>query len=31
MTQPTETDTIWVTQEAYDRLQQELQHLKGDV
>jgi len=31
MTQPTETDTIWVTQEAYARLQQELEHLKGDV
>lgn len=31
MTQPTETDTIWVTQEAYDRLQQELEHLKGEV
>ena len=31
MTQPLETDTIWVTQEAYDRLQQELAHLKGDV
>ncbi|MCD9196929.1 transcription elongation factor GreA [Aeromicrobium wangtongii] len=31
MTQPTETDTIWVTQEAYDRLQKELEHLKGDV
>ncbi|MEV7395583.1 transcription elongation factor GreA [Aeromicrobium sp. NPDC092404] len=31
MTQPTETDTIWVTREAYDRLQQELEHLKGDV
>jgi transcription elongation factor GreA len=31
MTQPTETDTIWVTQEAFDRLQQELAHLKGDV
>ncbi|MRJ76557.1 transcription elongation factor GreA [Aeromicrobium sp. SMF47] len=31
MTQPTETDTIWVTQEAYERLQQELAHLKGDV
>jgi len=31
MTQPTETDTIWVTQEAYDRLKQELAHLKGDV
>ncbi len=31
MTQPTETETIWVTQEAFDRLQQELEHLKGDV
>ena len=31
MTQPTETDTIWVTQEAYDRLQEELDHLRGDV
>lgn len=31
MTQPTETETIWVTQEAFDRLQQELAHLKGDV
>lgn len=31
MTQPVETDTIWVTQEAYDRLQQELDHLRGDV
>lgn len=31
MTQPTDTETIWVTQEAYDRLQQELAHLKGDV
>jgi transcription elongation factor GreA len=31
MTQPTETDTIWVTQEAYDRLQAELEHLKVDV
>lgn len=29
MTQPTET--IWVTQEAYDRLAEELDHLKGDV
>lgn len=29
MTQPTET--IWVTQEAYDRLAQELEHLKTDV
>ncbi|MFI5427423.1 transcription elongation factor GreA [Aeromicrobium sp. UC242_57] len=31
MTQPTQSDTIWVTQEAFDRLQQELAHLKGDV
>src|SRR6187200_2918103 len=31
MTQPTDTDTIWVTREAYARLQQELEHLKGDV
>jgi transcription elongation factor GreA len=31
MTQPAGTETIWVTQEAYDRLQQELEHLKGDV
>ena len=29
MTQPTET--IWVTQEAYDRLQAELKHLKDVV
>ena len=31
MTQHTDTETIWVTQEAFDRLQQELEHLKGDV
>ncbi|MGA8987286.1 transcription elongation factor GreA [Aeromicrobium sp.] len=31
MTQPTQTDTIWVTQPAYDRLQEELDHLRGDV
>ena len=31
MTQPTDTETIWVTQEAYDRLSAELDHLKGDV
>ena len=31
MTQPTDTGTIWVTQEAYDRLQDELAHLKGEV
>jgi transcription elongation factor GreA len=29
--QPTESETIWVTQEAYDRLQAELEHLKGEV
>ena len=31
MTQPAETETIWVTQEAYDRLKQELEHLAGEV
>jgi transcription elongation factor GreA len=31
MTQPIESETIWVTQEAYDRLVAELEHLKGDV
>ena len=31
MTQPVEQTTIWVTQEAFDRLQQELDHLRGDV
>ena len=31
MTQPIDTDTIWVTQEAYDRLKQELEHLAGEV
>ncbi len=31
MTQPTESSTLWVTQEAYERLQAELEHLKGDV
>lgn len=31
MTQHTDTETIWVTQEAYDRLKQELAHLKNDV
>src|SRR5690349_13736754 len=25
------TETIWVTQEAYDRLTEELEHLRGDV
>ncbi|MBM9465097.1 transcription elongation factor GreA [Aeromicrobium sp. YIM 150415] len=28
---PTESDTIWVTQEAYDRLSAELDHLKNEV
>ncbi|RLV55725.1 transcription elongation factor GreA [Aeromicrobium phragmitis] len=27
----TGSDTIWVTQEAYDRLAAELEHLKGEV
>lgn len=31
MVQPTEQGTIWVTQEAYDRLQEELNHLRGEV
>ena len=31
MTQPIETETIWVTQEAFDRLKQELEHLSGEV
>jgi transcription elongation factor GreA len=31
MTQDTAPDTIWVTQEAYTRLQAELDHLRGDV
>jgi len=31
MTQPEEPKTIWVTQEALDRLQEELNHLRGDV
>lgn len=29
MTQPTAESVIWLTQEAYDRLGQELEHLKG--
>ncbi len=29
MTQPTTENVIWLTQEAYDRLQAELEHLKG--
>ena len=31
MAQPTEQSTIWVTQEAFDRLQEELDHLRGEV
>ena len=29
MTQPTTENVIWLTQEAYDRLQAELENLKG--
>jgi len=31
MTQPTGTETLWVTQESLDRLREELEHLKGEV
>lgn len=31
MNQPAGTETIWVTQEAYDKLQAELDHLKTEV
>ncbi len=31
MTQPSDAETLWVTQEAFERLQAELEHLKGDV
>ncbi len=31
MTQPTEENVIWLTQEAYDRLRVELEHLSGPV
>ncbi len=31
MTQPIESNTLWVTQDAYERLQAELAHLKGEV
>ncbi|GAA1738727.1 transcription elongation factor GreA [Aeromicrobium alkaliterrae] len=31
MTQPTGTETLWVTQEALTRLQEELDHLKDEV
>ncbi|UYM06395.1 transcription elongation factor GreA [Solicola gregarius] len=29
MTQPTETNTVWLTKDAYERLQAELDHLRG--
>ncbi len=29
MAQPVESNVIWLTQEAYDRLQEELDHLRG--
>ena len=29
MTQPTDENTIWLTKEAYERLQSELDHLRG--
>ena len=29
MSQPTDENVIWLTQEAYDRLQSELEHLRG--
>ncbi len=31
MTQPTDTNVIWLTQEAYERLEAELEHLTGPV
>lgn len=31
MSQQTEHDTVWLTQEAYDKLQAELENLKGPV
>lgn len=31
MTQPTEQGTIWVTQDAFDRLKAELDHLRGEI
>ena len=31
MTQPTEHDVVWLTQEAFDKLQDELDHLRGPV
>jgi transcription elongation factor GreA len=29
VTQPSEQDVIWLTQDAFDKLQQELEHLRG--
>ena len=31
MTQQTEPSTVWLTQDAYDKLKAELEHLKGPV
>ncbi|MDX6323970.1 MAG: transcription elongation factor GreA [Nocardioidaceae bacterium] len=31
MTQPTEHDVVWLTQEAFGKLQDELDHLRGPV
>ncbi|MBM7791105.1 transcription elongation factor GreA [Tenggerimyces flavus] len=31
MTQPTDTNVIWLTQEAFERLEAELEHLTGPV
>jgi transcription elongation factor GreA len=31
VTQPTEHDVVWLTQEAFDKLQDELDHLRGPV
>jgi len=31
VTQPTEHDVVWLTQEAFDKLQDELEHLRGPV
>ena len=31
MTQPSEHDVIWLTQEAFDKLQSELEHLRGPM
>ena len=31
MTQPNEQNVIWLTQEAFDKLQAELEHLRGPV